>query len=1224
MTAPLNPADNRVGRYTGPARIVYQGDPSICSRYVTLGRNVLGSLRHSLALGGISEGMRATSVNGVTILAMLKGGMNQIFINASGAGAVSANLLMGGYQFYTTSPVVQWAMWTDYFTDFCPGGSVIYVPTPEFPRNPLTTTEPFTSDELGKIKVYSFPTYTLVESPPQITTDTRTRDECPSAVMPFFVSGEGGLGEIMNGPAFKAKNAWQINGIPEPVYYSIKDDAPKNTRQGRILNAHQQPGGMVFSFSIHSPTGGSLVCDAGFDMAPQKVKTRMRGQMPDSDWPERACLTYVGDRAFVILHTANDDFVCWPYLPADLLDPSITTNAASALREQGYKANVPSQYSKTVRPEYPSWVFSTGTKRCEKSPDPLNQILEPRVTFSYDSTGRNAVAAMVERIPISEIGPATFFYIEDAPVDGQAPQEVNSGIPVVLDRSKFLYSESDPKEVQYDRLGIVGLHFDVTVTGDNLEDFDFSISINIDESPDDLYTYNAGALIAVGYARHTVSNPLTENIKIPNSTRTAFVTDPPDKDELVTAFMTLYQHEDQKKYDLGRMTKLLTRPSKNKISFYKGLEDFKTADNPILELPLRQQHGSGYTSEGSPTPAHDFVEHSYDAFINRYLAPGDPRPPRYLYYCKLTNLNIETLSFYYTGTITKKTIDTESYLLEDPGHPCYKNFNEQARVCNVYIFGKIAEEKAVGDESLTRQLIAWMDNAPGNFPEDGEEMIPTTYKYTENAFMYYEEDVEYDHKPILWWMRGFCGICVKDVVDGFISTWHPMLVALLTSLDSDFTYDQIPLKPPSPDKVFNPYQPFPLSITTPVTEESVKPLLDYIVNEYAEFMAGTKTYPIKFKTDTRWYGSVTVTCVTPPCGYTFYEFSTKTEEFSYFDYISYAYQNNPIQDIRLCEDGEKSCYHDNPGKRFTQITRVDKCRGQINPFKLAQPDFDADQFIEKVAWFFAKYVNLMLENQENNTHYRPYELLHTPSVQQFYNPDWFNLPRSFVHIRDRKFAYIKNYDFGVDLYNVERSLVFDIEGNTNIYGEIMTTPDGHYSYYYRDLYVMGEKWANVATQCFTNETRYMADADTRVGNDEGLTENSFQWKMVEGIGWYYGLIKTTHLDMYNMAFSEEWRNAKREEKRNPPYALYSEIPSGITQKYSNADFSPEFRFGLSSSPLRGEPLYAPRRSAYDGEFGSLQVELDFNPLISQHNFPGSYYFDNREHRKHLRLSPLFF
>ena len=67
MTAPLNPADNRVGRYTGPARIVFQGDQSICARYVTLGRNVLGSLRHSLALGGINEGMRGASVNGVSI-----------------------------------------------------------------------------------------------------------------------------------------------------------------------------------------------------------------------------------------------------------------------------------------------------------------------------------------------------------------------------------------------------------------------------------------------------------------------------------------------------------------------------------------------------------------------------------------------------------------------------------------------------------------------------------------------------------------------------------------------------------------------------------------------------------------------------------------------------------------------------------------------------------------------------------------------------------------------------------------------------------------------------------------------------------------------------------------------------------------------------------------------------------------------------------------------------
>ncbi len=151
----------------------------------------------------------------------------------------------------------------------------------------------------------------------------------------------------------------------------------------------------------------------------------------------------------------------------------------------------------------------------------------------------------------------------------------------------------------------------------------------------------------------------------------------------------------------------------------------------------------------------------------------------------------------------------------------------------------------------------------------------------------------------------------------------------------------------------------------------------------------------------------------------------------------------------------------------------------------------------------------------------------------------------------------------------------------------------------------------------------MSSVETRVGNDEGLTKDSFEWKMVEGIGWYYGLIKTTHIDMYNMAFSEGWRESMRDdEKRNPPYALKKELPVRVI--YDDIDFSPEFIFKLSTSPLRGEPLYSPSLFQGAGVTHTIQEEVRQPVILSDYDFPGRDAVDDRSRRKHIRLSPLFF
>lgn len=89
MTAPLDPAQNPVGAYLGPARIIYVGDFQRCSALLREGRVLLGNLRHALAQGGITEGQRAyTTAFGARVEAFHKGGINTIRITAPDARKV--------------------------------------------------------------------------------------------------------------------------------------------------------------------------------------------------------------------------------------------------------------------------------------------------------------------------------------------------------------------------------------------------------------------------------------------------------------------------------------------------------------------------------------------------------------------------------------------------------------------------------------------------------------------------------------------------------------------------------------------------------------------------------------------------------------------------------------------------------------------------------------------------------------------------------------------------------------------------------------------------------------------------------------------------------------------------------------------------------------------------------------------------------------------------------
>lgn len=1279
-------------------RILFRGDPTEAVKWTGLAQD-FG--RSTFTAGIISKVWQVSAGVTIRVRNAITAKICKVWINAEIGDA-------HGYQFYTTSPAVEWAYWQDADKDFCPGGSMIFAPTPQFPKDPLGYQTSFTREELDAIKLYAYPTHTLVEDPPRKLLNGEMRNECSYTPMPSTVGGVNGLNQIMNQVGtFKATNAWQINGIPEHACYHMtpkyvltvngSESEPVFTGhyQGdfSILTAWQQPGGHIFSYGLYSLVYYPTITDVGYDMAPQKITRNMSGQMPDGDWPERACITRAGTTAFgyrwyIILHTANDDWLCWPYLSGSNLDPSIATDAPAGWKNQAYKANVPAEYAKKARPSFPSWVYSTGDERRNHT-EPLSPKPEPRVTFHFNSTGTKAIGAMVERTPIDEVGESTVKRINFMNPDSgiafsrtnwyadatiwrhaitynlHAPIEEDTGILANIDASKILYGvskEPGPQLYQYDRTGIVELGFTIEVTGPDLGDFTFSIDTLRSESPDVLDIYDVGALVDVGYAKPMLSDSLVNNVSVPGLNRDAEVRNPPLVDELVTAFITLYQHEEQRKYDLAAYCCANDSPSKSKVAFYKG-DDYKSASNPILELPLSQRHGSGYSGNAFldpdtgepisiPSDPHEPVDYKNNTYLEEHRPHTDTRPPRYLYEAKLSYLNISTLSFYYIARVTKLTTDDDDYVLSiiPPDENIFigrelllhKEFNEQAELCNVYVFGRIAHESVVGMTDMGDYLRGWIDKAPANFPEDGEEKILTTYKNNTDFDLYFSEP-GITVSPHIWWLNGACGFCIYKTIENSIynrtydhvySGPFPYKSVGVTLFDDGGS----PLATPTPGEI--------------ITEDDAKELLRYAVTKWGEFVSGNITSTISLPFDTR--GPTIQTIGGIDCSGTDMSDAGPNPGWYpvYFDvgyFFETSYANKPTYTLTtytcinniLYSSSEVIDYNTNPNA----TTLYNYCKDSKNPFSLAKEDFDLDKFVDQAAWLMMKLCNIITEiasdrigdpyigpEYHQNIYKQAVFLLSRKFTYNFYDDNGFDL---FGEIDlNGDFNYIKKYDWAVHLYNYYRTRRFTACINTDEYGAILTTPEGHYSYYYRDHYAINKKYAVNAAYFIKGirheDVRYAASSpgnrsvETRVGNDEFVYGGSFDWKLVDGVGWYFGLVKTSHLDLYNMAFSETWRNDMRSQGRNTPYALPTELP--IIVNYAESDYKPSFTVIMSTSPSLGEPLYAPHKGD-DNYYYTLQLEVSFpnnTYLSSPWGFPGYYYFDSRPYKKHIRLSPLFF
>lgn len=1339
MTAPLNPADNRVGRYTGPARIVFQGDQSICARYVTLGRNVLGSLRHSLALGGINEGMRGASVNGVSILAMHKGGIDQIFINASGGGAVSAHQLLGGYQFYTTSPVVKWAIWDDP-SDFCPGGSVIYAPTPVFPKNKNPLVDDITEEELAAVKIFSHPTCSLVEPVPTITgADGTTRNECPSFDMPTQVSGVNpdGLNQIMQKKAFRINDTWQINGVAQYDNHTSEYDVNTNYEK-LVLKTNcswEQMGQLNFdAFGIGNKYK-VVYNDIFYDIAPSHVKGRSnKWQMPDADWPYRSSVIKAvseqyGTRVFIIMHTANDDWWCWPALGSGLLDTSLSDNPP--VEGQAYKANVPAKYAKRVRPLYPSWVCTDEKLKRDKDTDPGIVEPFPRYTFSFSSDGKKAVAAMVERTPIAEdvfyktdfmepesglphtkedwrnaymreyFGYGGLGWSHNENIDGSgdasaaeyydpgfsdyaAPIESKTGVKVTVDPSLG----ADPEmrgPFSYDRRGIVEITFDVQISGPNPEDFSFSATVGTTKSPAEIAEFECGALVDVAYAKATISHPRADNMS-DFSYRTAQIkTVKPEKDEIVTAFMTLYRSNLQEKFDVGFGQCSNGSISKGKTSFYKG-EDYQTNNNSLFELPIIYRYGRCYAKEG--TDPYEDVEFSYSS-VDKDIRPfNDTRPQRYFYDAKLAYMDLSTLSFVYTLAVLEPSIeatpneeftDTSYYFYfpEDANYhtvysQMYREIDRQTELCNVYVFGRIIHESFVGTQGdHNGYLVGLADSISSSWVTNDEQVFPTAFsRYLNDPRYSYDYSEGRSTSFDNWWLSGMCGMCILMTIEDSFK-----------NRDYSCVYqDHVILQPPE-DIVFDEYdkriykKPFSYALLGTnsdgtrrpnITEEEAKDLLRYAIKTWGEFIAGNIQISVPYLSTTRQtllYPSP-INAIVVGGMYADDSYYRKREDYgysqlllSYFHTVSYSEgthtQHKVIYNMDYTPPQISNVFEDFPIANNPVAEVIDVCSGKVNPFSLAREGFDVndtdalDGFIDRCAFVMMELCNLITELKaepkftDYNAYGRAFWSFSTASTglgsSKFQTSTGTDFSSTTVFDISElgpveNIIRIKNFDWGNHLYNDFLKSRFSPDALTGTYGSILTTLDGHYSYQYKSHYCLNQPYSAVARSFTIGLNRVYPvsylDEDIHVGttpwvgNPDRIDKSWFDWKCVEGVGWYWGLIKTTHLDLYNMAFDEGWRNGKRGDGKEV-CAVASELP--IATKYTYDDFKPDF--DVMTKTIYPYPykcvVYFPN-TVSENQYIFLDREMnkkDNNPFVVD-EYP--YTLPGNSDKQFLRLSPFFF
>ena len=210
------------------------------------------------------------------------------------------------------------------------------------------------------------------------------------------------------------------------------------------------------------------ITDQGFDAAPNLFNARVgKRRSPDSDWYRGACLctavdgTY-GSRLFVVMVDIDHQFYCYP---AGVAETEVGTLSGNSCLSAAY-------VQQQAAP-LPAWVtpFDVGVDS-SLSPEEQNSEIQPQWVFS----------------PKGDKAAAVMFHLENAWSDAyhiSTRYEYDAGTSTTTDSA-----------VQEARPGVVEVEWEITLTGENPEDFTFAVSLK-----QSLYSEDDGrGYLAVGYA----------------------------------------------------------------------------------------------------------------------------------------------------------------------------------------------------------------------------------------------------------------------------------------------------------------------------------------------------------------------------------------------------------------------------------------------------------------------------------------------------------------------------------------------------------------------------------------------------------------------------------------------------------------------------------------------------------------------------------------------------
>lgn len=1162
-----------------------------------------------------------------------------------------------GYQFYTTSPTVKWATHTGGLLEFNPGGSVVFVQEPKLRLTPEGVID------YEKTVIIAKPLGSTVEA---------------SGHWPYVgptPSNDLELNSIMQ-PLFYIQNSWQVNGVPESVYYETELTTQSNDFVSSIkanyslFNSWVQQGGQIHGANGYFPLLPRYITDFEYDTPPGKLSRRMVTKAPDTDWFGRGCTQIVNGIRFIILHDTEGNWYCWREDAP--IDSSVYASNYSTYGDQSYKANIIPAHAQKVTPEYPDWVCPAISWRDRfKSSDAL--ILEPRYSFSFNSTGTRATSVMIERRPsLCEFYETN--YTPDMYPDIQSGPWTTPMLPtqlkvdkVKLDTSLRMGFDSDPRDLYEDRRGFVELELKIN---EKNEKYVFSVSVIDSKSPDELKKLNKGALVEVAYAAPLKwSNSGTMGYAM---TEDAFTV---TKDDLLSVWITIFQHAENKAVvDAYDGEPSLNVPSKTKATFYKRYKG-DAFSQKLFVLPLSQAHGAGYVyqkkgkpidetlnfdresskslsnkpnssipqvwypstklgmrwigaayivnddgtltlttklpetvldSLGNPTSElrmnplvtvvgtlqcryetelpegqpHDFVWNTNQTVSSRYPVIPKPGMSEALYYysAKIEQLDLSTLSFYYTVRLLEQTHGTISDWTQVEYTPIY---NTAKTVCTVCVMGRDIDEVEVGNTGLpTTWIWGWRHYAGNASLDEQEEPYALDMIHSIRGLGVFEGanaasrfmSIHLNFMGHLSWVN--CGGVQSSgsFFEQASSPWFligPCGLITLQALTLAYQLEFMSF-PYEVAGVTVTIDPVPEKHLRAMEQEDMESFCSFIYNWYDSFL-GTAT----------WTGN--------------------HEEFR----ISDIFAENPFP--LACNGLDEAMF-------------IEKTKGYMWMFvQYLKETISQEEVVTLVDWTWKWYASGA--QRPEHTHSFNFNGMYVlPRGGGYITGNEYNMliePDDLVRMFEKQLS-IKNFELGTLYYN--QAIQQHFHGSwMSTESKICVTPSGHVSYFKRDVYDISKEFCVQSVMHLWHEdysSEYAIPIPTRVAvtknrlPDFDITVDDIDWKGVDGLSWYFGAIKTTHLNMYNLAYQDY---STPESKI--PYLHHNEV---LHTKYSEADFKPIFTLRNNGQFYFIQPFFADQQP---GDLQRFGVPWESGIGITDSNPP---WYDYRPFKKMLRLSPLFF